>query len=101
MDDDAQLPLADPLRHTQHIREATPRVATPHVSRSTPTYQSGPWPGRRRIETRPATSPARFSQRLLEKPSWRSRWPSRSEEHTSELQSRGHLVCRLLLEKKN
>src|SRR5207253_4023909 len=43
------------------------------------------------------------------------RWPSgtvqmlrnvatnqvRSEEHTSELQSRGHLVCRLLLEKKN
>src|SRR5690625_5685032 len=31
-------------------------------------------------------------------------WPvgatARSEEHTSELQSRGHLVCRLLLEKK-
>src|SRR5215208_3449595 len=26
--------------------------------------------------------------------------PPRSEEHTSELQSRGHLVCRLLLEKK-
>src|SRR2546429_7251750 len=31
-----------------------------------------------------------------------SRWPlGRSEEHTSELQSRLHLVCRLLLEKKN
>src|SRR5690625_5643347 len=37
----------------------------------------------------------------------RSRFPklaypceNRSEEHTSELQSRGHLVCRLLLEKK-
>src|SRR5690625_5993399 len=29
-----------------------------------------------------------------------SQWASnRSEEHTSELQSRGHLVCRLLLEK--
>src|SRR5690554_1022203 len=27
--------------------------------------------------------------------------PWRSEEHTSELQSRPHLVCRLLLEKKN
>src|SRR5687768_17997036 len=27
--------------------------------------------------------------------------PKRSEEHTSELQSRLHLVCRLLLEKKN
>src|SRR2546429_2572263 len=32
------------------------------------------------------------------KRSW-ERW-SRSEEHTSELQSRLHLVCRLLLEKK-
>src|SRR3989442_3764019 len=29
-----------------------------------------------------------------------SRWRRRSEEHTSELQSRPHLVCRLLLEKK-
>src|SRR3712207_7036628 len=28
-------------------------------------------------------------------------FPSRSEEHTSELQSRQYLVCRLLLEKKN
>src|SRR2546422_7015729 len=27
-------------------------------------------------------------------------WQQRSEEHTSELQSRLHLVCRLLLEKK-
>src|SRR2546422_9230735 len=36
-------------------------------------------------------------------PTSRSRRPSpytRSEEHTSELQSRLHLVCRLLLEKK-
>src|SRR5205814_8860589 len=30
----------------------------------------------------------------------RHRNPSRSEEHTSELQSLRHLVCRLLLEKK-
>src|SRR5258708_27206836 len=29
------------------------------------------------------------------------RVPARSEEHTSELQSPDHLVCRLLLEKKN
>src|SRR5690625_7153630 len=29
-----------------------------------------------------------------------ARRTARSEEHTSELQSRGHLVCRLLLEKK-
>src|SRR5437870_8224286 len=32
---------------------------------------------------------------------WKGVRGSRSEEHTSELQSRGHLVCRLLLEKKN
>src|SRR2546429_4467776 len=31
----------------------------------------------------------------------RARVEGRSEEHTSELQSRLHLVCRLLLEKKN
>src|SRR5207302_2706243 len=31
----------------------------------------------------------------------RPRSSSRSEEHTSELQSRENLVCRLLLEKKN
>src|SRR2546422_8333983 len=30
-----------------------------------------------------------------------ARFEARSEEHTSELQSRLHLVCRLLLEKKN
>src|SRR3989442_11337573 len=40
------------------------------------------------------------------RPSWqassrRSSSAPRSEEHTSELQSRPHLVCRLLLEKKN
>src|SRR5712675_2704073 len=42
--------------------------------------------------------PARWSRR------WSRRlgvgWRRRSEEHTSELQSRLHLVCRLLLEKK-
>src|SRR6266581_2715751 len=31
---------------------------------------------------------------------WRERWQPRSEEHTSELQSPVHLVCRLLLAKK-
>src|SRR4051794_41702824 len=32
--------------------------------------------------------------------SWTFTWTPRSEEHTSELQSPVHLVCRLLLEKK-
>src|SRR3989449_5351339 len=37
---------------------------------------------------------------LLRHPAPRPCLPPRSEEHTSELQSRLHLVCRLLLEKK-
>src|SRR5258708_15125028 len=38
----------------------------------------------------------------LPRPTWPGAGtPSRSEEHTSELQSPDHLVCRLLLEKKN
>src|SRR5687768_17938917 len=56
---------------------------------------------------------SRSAQHRSERPSSRQgsgrnetgegRWPAahgRSEEHTSELQSRLHLVCRLLLEKK-
>src|SRR3989442_9905237 len=55
--------------------------------------------------------PAASSSVRRASPLRRSRWPGirrsrrpraseRSEEHTSELQSRPHLVCRLLLEKK-
>src|SRR5207253_10783122 len=40
-------------------------------------------------------------ERLGEPPVRVGQGDHRSEEHTSELQSRGHLVCRLLLEKKN
>src|SRR3712207_7695145 len=48
----------------------------------------------------PSRSPR--ERRQLAPPRFRSRFPSseRSEEHTSELQSRQYLVCRLLLEKK-
>src|SRR5206468_6188519 len=44
-----------------------------------------------------------LAQRTGELPTGRSdrRKLARSEEHTSELQSRSELVCRLLLEKKN
>src|SRR5207253_9438284 len=51
-----------------------------------------PLGGRRGAPTPPSSRSA---------PCWASRSPGgprRSEEHTSELQSRGHLVCRLLLE---
>src|SRR2546426_9293822 len=43
---------------------------------------------------------ARRAQRLLQHPAQLAGERSRSEEHTSELQSPCNLVCRLLLEKK-
>src|SRR3712207_8540094 len=48
--------------------------------------------GARGIVAEPATTVVRFPSQLVR---------GRSEEHTSELQSRQYLVCRLLLEKKN
>src|SRR2546429_4187274 len=43
---------------------------------------------------------AGFVSHLRHNPGPRGSFARRSEEHTSELQSRLHLVCRLLLEKK-
>src|SRR2546429_6059571 len=64
-----------------------------------------------RSDTAPQTTPNLMPSTASTSPKFTSRlarsrpksWPnpSRSEEHTSELQSRLHLVCRLLLEKKN
>src|SRR3989442_11865300 len=47
-----------------------------------------------------APFPSRAAFKLLESGGVRYAVFHRSEEHTSELQSRPHLVCRLLLEKK-
>src|SRR2546425_1849646 len=55
-----------------------------------PHGRGGPGLGRRRAHA------VRLLRRQLEAPHRRSR----SEEHTSELQSLAYLVCRLLLEKK-
>src|SRR3712207_7287043 len=50
---------------------------------------------------RPAHSPARSSSSRASLSRSVATTSGRSEEHTSELQSRQYLVCRLLLEKKN
>src|SRR5687768_17675700 len=47
-----------------------------------------------------STRPAGGATACRRRPSTPAGAPPRSEEHTSELQSRLHLVCRLLLEKK-
>src|SRR5690625_6729604 len=49
----------------------------------------------------PRRSEPRARRRLRRRHERRADFEPRSEEHTSELQSRGHLVCRLLLEKIN
>src|SRR5215213_4617633 len=70
--------------YTLSLHDALPISAAPPPprSRAAPT-------GRRRIPARPSPAPRR------------RRRATRSEEHTSELQSLTNLVCRLLLEKKN
>src|SRR5207244_13588341 len=66
-------------------RPGSPAPSSPPACRSPrPPPGPGPPPGRR-----PASPPRRGRGRRR-----------RSEEHTSELQSPDHLVCRLLLEKK-
>src|SRR2546429_9636156 len=55
-------------------------------------------PDRRGRDLRPADAPQRSA--VSARGPGESRERDRSEEHTSELQSRLHLVCRLLLEKK-
>src|SRR5439155_12989121 len=46
------------------------------------------------------STPRRAGSFRLPQKKWADFSAARSEEHTSELQSRGQLVCRLLLEKK-
>src|SRR3712207_7705053 len=72
------LPYTTPFRSTrrQHVPAAVVLPASPRISGATAAYT------RRRAA---ASSPRPYP---------------RSEEHTSELQSRQYLVCRLLLEKK-
>src|SRR3712207_7827478 len=63
--------------------------------------------GHHRADMQPAThfpaggpAPSRLDQRKRAPQAGHDRILMRSEEHTSELQSRQYLVCRLLLEKK-
>src|SRR5699024_10089775 len=92
-----------------------PRAATPPLPLSVPTAPATTRPGERGPPP-PPPGPSRSPlQRAgpsvalsTERTGGPGRWPrrtcparTRSEEHTSELQSRFDLVCRLLLEKKN
>src|SRR5205814_10595288 len=75
--------------HTLSLHDALPISTADYLARS-PARLPGGMAGRRRAR-------ATFGQA---RPAYRCSRPARSEEHTSELQSLRHLVCRLLLEKK-
>src|SRR2546428_5570516 len=60
-------------------------------------FRSWRWPTRRQTSPAPSLSRPTVMATIVTSTTPR---PPRSEEHTSELQSRSDLVCRLLLEKK-
>src|SRR5258708_28782761 len=72
-------PYTTLFRSPRQLRDSAPRASAKSIAAS--------------VSTACTSSPAW-------EPTWRESRPSRSEEHTSELQSPDHLVCRLLLEKK-
>src|SRR5262245_64041331 len=72
--------------------------ALPIFERNTTAGPKSPCACQRRCHQRRARPPPATTFAASSPPSLN---PSRSEEHTSELQSLRHLVCRLLLEKKN
>src|SRR5437870_10274651 len=74
---------APPVIYTLSLHDALP-ISCPHRRELWRSVRESNSP---KPDRQPGTSPVGFRRR--------------SEEHTSELQSRGHLVCRLLLEKKN
>src|SRR3712207_8238311 len=82
------LSLHDALPISPRRRTRRARAARPALARALPRAPAAPLPSRCGSESPPPCAT-------------RPRAAERSEEHTSELQSRQYLVCRLLLEKKN
>src|SRR5258708_19751593 len=64
-------------------------------------FRSSSWRGSRRVPSSVTMHSASWCRCLTRfSTGARARYVDRSEEHTSELQSPDHLVCRLLLQKK-
>src|SRR5205823_14543491 len=102
--------------HVFRMLPPTPAIYTLSLHDALPIWARPPWPARWGTWARPAPPRSRRSLRRqgprrprggARRPATgsgssrgSSAWGSRSEEHTSELQSLAYLVCRLLLEKK-
>src|SRR5438034_4498332 len=88
-----QFPRHDPHDHAGVSERATSSIR--YASIRSPTFKSLKF-----STPMPHSNPSRTSRTSSLKRLSEARVPSRSEEHTSELQSHSDLVCRLLLEKK-
>src|SRR3712207_7234606 len=88
-------PYTTLFRSARSSRWQARRAIVPRMSRPEP----------HDVEQHPASRPSPATSAETERDTYRRRLETvaenRSEEHTSELQSRQYLVCRLLLEKKN
>src|SRR3712207_8119219 len=80
---------------------ATTEIYTLSLHDALPICHRAPGPQERGRGRQPARAEARHRARGPERGREHRQPVERSEEHTSELQSRQYLVCRLLLEKKN
>src|SRR3712207_7802186 len=79
--------------YTLSLHDALPILLTPQMPVGAWSKEPGPNEGPREIDGRPTRS-------MFDRLPFTYPFNLRSEEHTSELQSRQYLVCRLLLEKK-
>src|SRR5690625_7433517 len=85
-----------PVSYLSLFNVATPTSLSPlSLHDALPIFPAAQLPPRPHLHGRLRGDAARADHRRSS-----DRGHRRSEEHTSELQSRGHLVCRLLLEKK-
>src|SRR5690554_1493490 len=98
----AQLKLPRDLQHaTIIVQDFKHIVVHPVVARSRPKRLEAAVHKKVLIVKNIVSHPGRKRSLLRKITRYPRKKAHRSEEHTSELQSRPHLVCRLLLEKKN
>src|SRR3712207_8040869 len=82
---------------------ATTEIYTLSLHDALPIYRGGSCPREKHLAAGRDRHGGHVTRRIRQRPDLHPRQaarPARSEEHTSELQSRQYLVCRLLLEKK-
>src|SRR5206468_13099434 len=91
---------APPALYTLSLHDALPICSFPPRHRHNATARSARRCGRHAAAPRARVSTISHSASFPPRPGTISSFRRRSEEHTSELQSRSDLVCRLLLEKK-